>query len=82
MINQPREFRRLGWYVCTRLMKLHGQMIWIMERAQYGVPPDGHDVDALYWRWFALQEALEAFKRHPQWRSVDVSDAEDFDDEQ
>jgi len=75
MTNQPREFRRLGWYVCTRALKLHGQMIWILERAQYGQPPTAEDVDCLYDRWFALNDALEAFKRHPLWRSVDV----DFD---
>jgi len=77
MNHQQREFRILGWRVLTRLMKVHGHLLYILEEAQYGRLPDGLDVDALHERMYALHDALNALRRTSIWRSVDVPD--DYD---
>lgn len=74
MTNQQREFRRLGWRLVTRLWKLHGHLVWLMERVQHGDELDGTAVDCLYDRWYNLSDALDAFRRSSIWRSVDVVD--------
>jgi len=74
MTNQQREFRRLGFHVMRRLMKLHGHLIWLLERNQFGSELVGDDVDAFYSRYYDLHDAIDAFRRSDKWRSVDDDD--------
>jgi len=71
---EVREFRRLGFRVIFRLMKFHGHLVWLMEKVQFNRELEGVDVDCLYDRYYALQDAIDAFRRSRIWRSVDVVD--------
>jgi len=71
---QQREFGRHGWKVMARLWKLHGHLVWLLERAQMGSPLTGDDVDAFYARFYDLTDAIDAFRRTRLWRSVDFVD--------
>lgn len=82
LTNQQREFRRLGFELMMRLWKLHGHLVWLMEKNQNDWRPTGDDVDAFYERLFNLFDAIERFKRGDIWRSVDVvdEDSDELDD--
>jgi len=78
---QQREFGRLGWKVLARLWKLHGHLVWLLERNQFADDLTGDDVDAFYARFYDLTDAIDAFRRSRKWRAVDfVDEASDEDD--
>jgi len=74
MIRQQREFLQRGLAVVFKLMKLHGHLVWLLEKASLEQPIHPVDVDAFYERLYACHDAIEHLKASSTWRSVDVED--------